>query len=752
MTIKFMEGFDSVRDNTDLTSRGWIRSTAALTTNGVGVLGMPTKTNAPSGSGVRLRGPYAAGNSVPFGAAARADFGMINTGQSVYSLWQAGGFTLGANVTFNSATQVQVGATQVCAMSYDGSQYYWAILMTSTGTYTVGYSTDLVNWTTTATQPTGLVQASSIHASGNTVFVGRGPFNLTANLGNLYYTTNQGATWTANVTATSGVRTVQATGSAATPYVFGSWDGGTYATIYYQTSLTSAATRVGTIQISTSSNISEATVSKKIGNLVFFCGWAAYGQLGPNASTTWWTWCDNTTDMTQAANWKASATLTNLCQNDITFFNNTWISVGYGGLYTAPNSATSPAIAGPLAAWTTVINTGTNVIFSVDSNSTIAVAVGQDPTNTTLGAIWTSTDGLTWTKSNRFIGSVSATSGSQGFVKVFWDGARFVIVGALNSNVIATSPDGLNWTPIYYPDYTETTQGLSGFGMFSGTAASGVFTPWGSVAGNTYGIVVSVGALSGSTRTIGAASCVGPTTFTVASTPAVVTPATGGSSTHYIEIVANAINGANNQFNFKMTIDGVLTGLITTTTTSFQLAALTDTAGTAQLFINLPRSGQIVQIDDMYLATANGTSNIGPLGAITILPHSPTGDVQDQWTPSSGSSNAAVAGVSALSNAGTKSVSTNVDAAKDVYSCNAIGANYKVLAVQAESYFSATAGTPNATVAIRSGSVEAASANSTPTTTTPVIASVFSEVDPATGAAWTTAAASSSTIALNKIS
>ncbi|KRF07989.1 hypothetical protein ASG89_16250 [Paenibacillus sp. Soil766] len=131
--------------------------------------------------------------------------------------------------------------------------------------------------------------------------------------------------------------------------------------------------------------------------------------------------------------------------NGLTWFNSEWIAVtgnggsGRGGIYFSTTANGMPS--GTNGTWAETdfrIRQSSDFpaqFLAVASNATAVVAVG------TAGAIFHSTDGVNFTKK---------TSGVSADLKsIFYDGSRFVIVGA-NGQVLA-SADGEDWSSLQSP-------------------------------------------------------------------------------------------------------------------------------------------------------------------------------------------------------------------------------------------------------------------------------------------------------------
>jgi hypothetical protein len=691
---------------------------------------------------------------------------MVDTGKSINDLWKAGGFAVGFNATFNKRQQTEVGMGLPGQIVYDGSQYYWAIVKDTVAGYTVAYSTDLMTWTTVPTAPNiaGLDSFIEVIGSGPnaTVVVGR---QFTQYNGYHYFTTNMGLTWSNVGSMGSYAHNLIATGNPATPYV-GITQNGTTASstaqLYYLPSISASAVAVLISGITLATGQYTTGTAKLVNGIACFSSATGNNLTNPAAYNSNWVCCPVSADMTKAASYTTSANV-GAQAVDITFFKNLWITAAYNGLYTAPNSGTSAAPLGPTAAWTKQIATVAPGVFSVDNNGSVCVAVGADTTTATVGAIYTSTDGVNWTKANRFI--LESSGGNNGvFTNVIWTGTQFVVTGGLNNNMVLTSPDGINWTPMYYPDYTEYSgTPASLLGVYSGTLVAGVNAGGASGAPGTYqpyaissGYHVGVGlfaaapvtAQSGTTRQVSVGFVTGAAAVALQTPVSTVNIA---PLTHFYEIIATAIPGTTNAFTFQWAVDGVIVGTLPLTLVSGAFANAGDT-GTAHLLLNLPRAGQWTVIDDIYVATLNGSNNIGQLGPVNILPWAPVSDAQANMTRNGNASSNAGQVAGPLSNS-EGSVYSYTVGAQDIYKTSAnIPAGYKIKGVQSEAYFTkyGTSGA-NCSTGIISGATEVDSAVVAANTVNPVYASLILETDPSTSAAWTPAGVQAAEMTVTKV-
>lgn len=765
MTCLFTEGFESVIDNTDLVARGWLTS-APNTLYGSSVLTLPSRTGQ-AGRGLMLRGPYASVAGLP-NLSASYDFGMLNTKHSIYSLWQAGGFSVGMNGTFNQANQIQVGCSNTYQIVYDGSVYYWAIGLNNAGAYTVFYSANLSTWTQVAATPTGLGVMSKLMVFGSGATATLVVTNWIPNAQNsAWYSSNMGGNWTTLQVnnATWLPLYLISNKSSTAPVIAAGWVATTGTGLFYSSTPGGAWTRIGTLLLGGYNSSADylSYYGRYLNDVILFAGQVSGATYTtPISAVNYWLWCLDSTDPTNAANWTQSPSSTLGQMNDIVYFPVTgqWYACGFGGIASSSQTGTLSVPKGPTGPWLTQYATPGTVVWSIACNGSALVAVGSDPANTQFGAIYTSTNGTTWTKTNRFILSAATLANGNTFTNVIWDGTRFILTGGQNNNVIATSPDGAAWTAIYYPDYVEGagTTIASMLGVYSGTQnpTTGIYAQW-STATASYvgvGVVASGQTAVGGTRTVSGTIVVGsggmtlsqPNTVSLGNVVAGVIPA--GTFSHYYEFIFTAA-AAQNQFVVQWAMDGIIQGTLGT----FLFAASNDT-GTAQLLLNLPRAGNFVMIDDIYLTNFAGPNNIGQLGIVSVYPWEPVSDVQEglSATSSTLSHSAQVSG--ALSNS-ENYVYSFTNGAKDIYQTSeSVPVNYVVKAVMAEAYFmrngavggTGTVGIVNNGVELDSAAVSAAVLNAE------VYGSVLSEVDPNTNAAWTNAGLATAKIAVTKTS
>lgn len=756
MSVLYVEGFETSADQPDVVGRGLLSATSPVTVAGIGVLPAPSRTGV-AGTGLMLRGPYGTSTALPNSSGGVSDFGMLPINQSVYSLYQAGGFALGVNASFNSLNVLQIAPGCTQQIVYDGATNYWAVAYNGSA-YVVCYSPDLKNWTVTATAPANMSVSSLIGVSGSgasaTITVGPG---LTgANSG--YYSTNLGATWTAFGLAgnqSSFYPAVFPTPNSSTPFISCGWIQSTGYRVFTYASAAAAPVENTTTLVSgfTIAGVSINYLSsavKNIGGYTLLIGRTnASGAYYPTASNaTAIGFALTSSSLTTPANWTVSAYAQWIA--DFAYQNGSFYGAGYGGIYQY-NIANGT--------WAQVLSTGTSSVYAIAGNGTLMVAVGQDPINPTQGAIWTSTNGTTWTKANRFIMSSVAVSSTNTFANVIWDGAKFILTGAFNNSFIATSVDGLAWNVVYVPEYTEATGTAcaSFLGVFSGqqSASNGIFTPWGTAAGNTCGVGIVAAAAASNLRTVTAATVTAGAFAASAQTASLqaLSSAVGltqpSTLCHYYELIFTAVPGTVNAFNVSWAIDNALVG----TLGQYQMAAPTDTTGLAQLFFNLPRTGNFTQLDDIYLTNFTGPYHYTRLGIQRVYPMGPNSDVTDNFTTTiSGATNSKTVNTTLSNSEGY--VSSSATTAQDIYgSTNSVpSTGTTVNAVQVEGFMTALNGTPSGgAVGLQSNGVQKIGPVIS-TGVAPSRAILLQETDPNTNVPWTIAGLNAVDIVVAKTS
>jgi hypothetical protein len=737
-----------------------------------------------------LKGPYGTASNLPMAAVTNVDFGIYNTGRSVNSLWKTGGFSVGFNATFNKGKQVELVCYYPNQMVYDGAQYYWAVGLVGGTAAGIFYSTDLQNWTQTTTTPSIRVDVYiQVIGSGPsaTIVVGGNfadSYGSTPTQQQAYYSQDMGVTWTAipygSQQGWAGASL--ATGNSKYPFItvagYTDTSTDTNAGLFFFTSTNLSAggnnlgmaVKVGAWTGQSAYSTYFAMARLKQGYACFESTAVPYNSNGnagatimPQATSSYWSIASLASPLDTQSSYTKTASIAGL-QFDICYFapTRTWVSVGYGGVWTAPESAASGSTpVGPTASWVNPVALGTLSAWSVDTNGSIIVAVGHDPSSTNpMGAIYTSTDGVNWTKVNRFTASTGNISGSaiglMHFTSVLWDGKQFIATGMRNAAFLLTSPDGLVWACQYYPDYSENNGSVcaSFLGCYGGTISNGVYAPWSSTSTNNNGVGIGAGLITNGGRVVCSMVVNGAGNASNSYGPNVTIPVSGVPLSHYYELIATAQPGVTNAFTYQIAVDGVIQGSISgINANSGLLAPSTDTTGTTQLLINLPRMGNFTVIDDVYLTdfTVDAVGNYGQLGVVNIVGGQPTSDVSDHFlqTGSTGT-HAAQAGVPISQSQGAL-YSYDVGG-QDVYGVSSpIPSNYKVQAVQGEAFFARYGTTgANGTVGLISSGVEVDSPAVAAATSTPMMASLLQSVDPKTNAQWTISGAKAAQLVVTK--
>lgn len=700
MTLLFAEGFETVTDMTDMIARGMVQNAQINSTYGVGSMAYPSRTGQP-GKGWFLRPPYSGSLLAPLNGANYNDYGMLPTNLSVYSLWQSGGFAVGFSGSFNSQNTLHIAPGESQQLVYDGVQYYWAIAYNyATAGWGVAYSSDLRNWTLTITQPT-VNQCSTITVNGsgmNAVVIVGSASNL--NPAAFVYTTNMGLTWTSTNFSATYRTPVYLNGSTAL-YVSVMSANGANTYPCYSTTWTGTPTQLSAVGLIAPVATTTGGYCKLANGYIIatvFSGGTS--QYQPTAgATSGIAWCLASADPTNAANWTKSPTLP-FEFVDVMYFNGYFIGVGYGGIYylNASNPTTWMAAQGLFNMLTSV----TFSVFSIATNGTTLIAVGQDPVNTNIGAIYTSTDGIHWTKQNRFMLTAPSNSntGYCAFTCVLWDGARWIVTGGLNNGMIITSSDGVAWEAVFITEMPEANANTLSFtGAFFGTwnELTQVWTPWNAATTTTYasGVGVNPGALvtASGTRTVAMCSYMGSGTYAyvnnvlpVLSAPVVpLGQQAGSSNTHYYELVFTAVAGNPNQFTVQYFIDGQNTDF---TSAAWNCAPATDTTGITQLFFNFGRCGNFVMVDDIYVAnfTPDAAGNYGRLGPSSFFSLQGKTAVQSQFSNTIGADTNVQTVNTELSNA-EGYIYTTVKNTEDIYSTtNTLPSNYVPKAILIDAF------------------------------------------------------------------
>lgn len=764
MTLLFAEGFETVVDHIDMLARGLVQNGTLTQNSSTTTLAVASRTGFP-GKGLQLRSSavgYSTSAVYPLGGGGYPDFGMIPMGQSIYSLWQSGGFSVGFSGSFNTQNYVCVGVGESQQLVYDGSTYYWAACNYYNGsswTWGLFYSTDLKNWYPPITQPS-VNQNTTIMVYGS----GPGALIVVGNSSNYsvpasQYSNNMGMSWT--TVAGSAVNRTPMYVNQTNALILGAVSGSSIAcTPYFSTAWNVAGTALSSVVILPPATYCGA-FAKQIGPYYVCVGYSGSSAYQPAAgNTSGFGFCQTSADVTVAANWTVGGKLNNQIV-DMIYFNGMFIAGGYGGLYyctpSNPNWSISTSFFGVNAAQQNPQFT----IFALACNSTMCVAVGLDPANNNTAAIFTSTDGIHWTKQNRFIfqNNNNGNTAQNAWTSVLWDGHQWIVCGGLYNGIVITSPDGFNWEVQQVWDNGEATGtgSLSFLGVYSGTMnyVSNVFSPWNAAGINTNlnGIgVAAAAAVAGQNPSLNTRQ-VGLITNTSANVPTLLVAAgasttlpapqfpvgvwPGSACTNYYELVFTA-GATANTFTVQWAVNGVL---MPYTSAVLAMAPVTDTTGVNQLFFNLPRNGNFVVVDDIYLTNFAGPNNIGRLGPQNIFGLLSTTAAQNQFSNTIGANSNPQTTGTELSNAEGYIYSGTLNA-KDIYNTsNQVPSNFNVHAVQVDAFLGvqnlglAVAGA----VGVQQGTSSKAGTPAVPPAPNQTRASVLTEVDPKTNAAFTNA-------------
>lgn len=725
MTLKYANGFETMRDDSDLRNQGWIFSPNTLYT-----AMYPSGTALP-GTAVHPLGAFTSSTTAE-GASGANDFAYFNTSITVNQAWNAGGFSFGVAAKFNSATAYSYAAGNNTSnpnqMVYDGS-LYWAIRLQGS-TYSIASSPDLMTWTVAPDVPAAPSATSTLSYISGTLY-----FCITS--GNslvIYYSTNKAVSWssqtmTLNINSNSGAPgIVLASGNSSFPHIVSAgymnpganisglsvWVGTVGGTL---TAISSAATSVNTTE--------PVVCRSKLTNGLVICA------AGQNSSVAFQTATAANASLNTNAAW-ATATASMGLPNDIVYnpSSNLWVVATTTGIYTFANVGGTPSA--PSGELTVSQRYSGVAITSLFWNGTELIAVGQN------GTIITSTDGITWTlQSNRIMPAASGYN----WVGAFNDGSRYVLYSNSTTGVLATSPDLLtNYQALYVMDSAEQEM-TTAWGALSVLAV----TP---PSGSTFTIAGRIGlqcsAVSAGNRTI---TFVAPAIAGTIGT----TPVSTSNLWHYYEVKATRVAGTVNAFTVQLYIDNVsVLGPAT-----IQYAPTNDT--TSVLLFNLNRSGQFTAYDDMYLTLDDGVANTlqGPLGTINIVVERPDSDVQAQWTKTGGgATNASAVSQAALSSTSAQYVSSNNAGDKDIYATSTtVPAGYMAKAQIVEAYFTKTSTTaPTVNVGIKSGTAEADSQTVTINGANATYVSLISDVNPNGNVPWNNASINSSDFVINHVS
>jgi hypothetical protein len=724
MTLKYMQGFETMLDDSDLRAMGWApnpsKSTARNTVTVPSVTGI-------SGLSIRPQGPFQSplSGTAPGGGAAANDWGYFNTGITVNQAWTAGGVTLGFGAAFNSGTAASfaAGATtnnsQAC---FDGTRY-WAIRLIGS-TYAVCYSTNLTTWSVAPAQPTLLNYTSQITSVGSGVVA---VSNVNGGTYTVFSSSNQGSSWTSTALAASGVSTsvgiTIATGNATYPHATlasAQASGATNYGIY-------VGTLGGTMSLaiafpSTGGAVGPGSLasSRLIGGLLVFAGSGiSTGAMAMgNASSA---------SLNTSAAWTTSTFAQAVVDVAYNPTSNLWVFACTTGMFTIANTGapgTPVALSGALTLTSRYSTVGMTNVYWTGSQ---LVATGQQ------GHIITSPDGITWTETGGHLLPVGV-SGSD-WRSVINDGSRYVMYSDATTGLIATTPDLLtNYKCVYAMESSEVVQAIAttmiGTGLYPASSAPSLTTgQWSQpIAATSYMVI---GSLSSNTRPVAInRNDTGASIFSGSLSA-------GPGSYHYYELHYVKSAATTNTFTLSIYVDGSLLG---TASTATAFAPTSDT--TSLLVISFQRNGIFTAFDDIYVTLDDGVANTlqGPVGVINIVAQRPETDVQAQWAKTgSAASNSLSMNQTSLSAQSTNYTSSNNAGDKDLYgTTDALPSGYTPKAIQVEAYYTKTSSTaPVVNVGIVSGGSEVDGTQVTINNATPTYVSQIVERNPNGNTAWT---------------
>lgn len=741
MTLKFMQGWETCRDDSDARVQGWLNAPVkAQMAFGPSLSGL-------AGTSMRPIGSYSTSSStVAPGGSGVTDYGYYNTGITVNQAWLAGGFAWGFGARFNSGVSASYGAGAFTNIGYTGNNTnsacfdgtrYWAIQLIGS-TYTVVYTTDFITWTAAPVQPVTLNAGTSISHVGSGVIVLIGSTTSSTAL-TIWYTSNQGLSWssqnlgTANAAGTQ-VGNAIATGNATYPHAVyvGTNATNTGSGALFVGTIGGTMTQVLTTTGSTGGWANNAFRSKIVGGLICI-------NTCQNGVSSYFIAPSSASNLNAAAAWTTitfgagTPVLTDITYSAVS---NMWIvstTQGTGqGIATFANPGTPGTANQPTGVQTLTNRYSTVGMSSVWTVGSTVVAVGS------YGHIITSADGgITWTESGGHILPVgTATIGWNG---TFFDGTQYVLFSDNTTGVIATSPDlQTNFTVKYVREGTEysITNDTAAYTGIAGAAAAPV--SGGTWSNNANICYLNVSTASGGARTVGLSFANGNQLATASISTS--------SLYHYWEIVATA-TATGNTFNISWYCDGALQGTVTN-----QLCATSTSDTTTLMILTFTRMATFTAYDDMYFNLIDGVGLSGQLGPVNIVAARPSTDVQAQWVKNgSASSNSLSVNQPAYSSQSANYVSSGNAGDKDIYtSPNVIPSNYTVKAVAAEAVFTRTStSAPTVNVGIQSSATESDSAAASLTSSNPTFVQGIFQKDPNGNVAWTNANAAAIKTVLN---
>lgn len=383
MTLKYMQGFETVRDDSDLRAQGWAPTPAAPARK--------TTTSIPSVTGVNgfsLR-PIGAFQTMSYSTAAWGSssdqaFGALNTGITLRQAWNAGGITLGYGARFNSGSTLYYGAAKAVNPVYDGSTY-WATM--SGGSVGIATSSDLVTWTPITQQ---LANVAALGYVGSNIVTAS--INSTTSQATVQYSTNKGSSWTSvnmPVTGTSFASplAVISTGNATYPHLLCIGATNSSVTTIYAV-VGNLTTGAASFKIASQANTAvgqgafTSTIPRVIGSYVTVF---SYQQGMMNLA--------NAADLSTGWSTYNIGTSSGLI-NDLAFLPaaNLYVMASTTGIYTIPNPGGTAGTPGLLTGTVTpTLRSASVVMNQLMLVGSYMVALGPN------GYIASSTDGVNWT-------------------------------------------------------------------------------------------------------------------------------------------------------------------------------------------------------------------------------------------------------------------------------------------------------------------------------------------------------------------
>ncbi|QRE00315.1 hypothetical protein [Burkholderia phage BCSR5] len=787
MTIPYMQGFETILDDSDFRAQGW-QAPAASTMPVV----TPPSITPMQGRSLRTLPPYNSDLAAGDGGNIYVP-GAYNTGITVNQAWKAGGFSFGFTGKWNDPNNRYAFAQgQILgASAFNNGQFcfdgtlYWAIRATivigGTPVLTLANSPDLINWTVFANQPPGALTANHSLSSPSPgqlaiVHITSG----TPSAGNIspvvYYLDRAGGNWTtlmpdAVPTTTTGATGnvagyVGATGNPAFPHVmyygYNSSNNGFSALLVGN--LATGMTRVATLGGSAAGwTVGVNQIKVQDGVICVLAG--RHGS-----APTMWSAKANDPALNTTAAW--SVALMNIATQgpvtDIAYHqaSGLWVAgavtstTATSGIYTTPaaggaGSAIAP-LGGPASNSLTSFPAPPNVPMTVRSTDTgisnvyvvknvVYAFSGSNGNNANAtGAIMTSTDGVTYTPQKRImpLGANFKSGYAGSWRSVYWTGSQYVMCTAnpnpvnnvtLNANFIIVSPDlASDYECKYASEGVEiggitTNGGSTGLVVATAAPTAGTFTQASAPGGALQFYSASP---ASNLRNVGLVTNGGGWYLQAAPQPA-----TGLISAEW---VARA-TATPNTFVVDLYINNALVG------TGTPLLLGSSQADVTSLFlIQVDRFGRLTAFDDITFTLLDGKGLQGPLGPINLISRAFNQDVQDQWVPNGAATNVQAVTQKGLSSRNDRFVSSTNAGDEDKYaSTTPIPAGYTAKAVMLEGYFARTSTTnPVVQLSIESGAANArvSSGQVNINSQNPTYVAVISDIDPATGKPWTNAA------------